>query len=118
MKITDKFLLAFLGIIPKEKDKFLSKDFDQELNKINITKNSDIYHFLFDKKILSSHESNSLLIKDSGYTIKTAHPQKYIYLTELGQSILSSLQSEFLREEFSKFENELLMPEINEQESE
>lgn len=99
------FLLAILKTIPVEQEKLLEKDFIIELSKMGINESHSIYKFLLNKTIINIYNSNFKYLKNQSkneYKIKTSQIQKYVYLTELGQMLLWSLQSDYLREEFNK----------------
>jgi len=119
MEIYDKLLLAILKNIPRENEKLLLSDLQKELISIDIGQDTKQYNFLFDSNLLDVYETSFIpmgpIINDFGdltengpiqFKVKTSNNLKYVYLTDLGYSLLLILQAEYIREQFQKLSSE------------
>ena len=109
MHIMDKLLLAVLKTVPKEQEELLVEDFEQELEKMGVLIDTPIYQFLFNNNLVAIHESGFMTLKgsNSDLRIKTTNSIRYVYLTDLGQVVLWSLQSDYIREQFQELKQEV-----------
>lgn len=103
MQLSDKLLLAILNGIPNHQEKLKIEDFNNSLLSLGIPEESVKYKFLFENKLIESNVSSFIsLSKANNLKIKLADGQKYIYLTEQGQALLLSLQTDHIREKFQE----------------
>ena len=108
MDIKDKLLLAILKTVPKEQEELLLEGFNQELEKMGVMQNTPVYEFLFNNNLITLYESNFMTLGGSSneFKIKTTLSTKYVYLTDIGQVLLLSLQSDHIREQFKELKQE------------
>lgn len=103
MNTSDKLLLAILTTVPIEKEKLSIENFNKELLKMGVSKNSEKYNFLFKNKLIEIYESEFMQFgQNKELKIKISSKTKYVFLTEKGQFLLFLLQSILLRENFIK----------------
>ena len=113
----DKLLLAILKTVPKNNDELSFDYFIKELSLMGVSQESSQYGFLFDNELIEINETQFIPfgpaespyqeISDavgSSYTFKfkMTDPMKFIHLTDKGQVLLWSLESDHLREKFQE----------------